>query len=111
MIINQGDIIKFNFDPTLGHEQSGFRPAVVISRKSYHQKTGLAVVCPINSTSHPYPTWIPLEESTVTRGFVLCEQIRTIDVSARNPIFIEKLGDAVLERILAVVHSITEKED
>ncbi|MCL2152779.1 MAG: type II toxin-antitoxin system PemK/MazF family toxin [Oscillospiraceae bacterium] len=111
MIFSQGDIIKFDFDPTFGHEQAGYRPSVVISRKTYNQRTGLIVVCPISSVSRQYPTWVPLDNSVATRGFVLCEHIRTIDVSERNPKFIEKIGEVVLERILAVVESIIQKDD
>ena len=32
-IVNQGDIVKINFNPKKGHEQSGYRPAVVKKRK------------------------------------------------------------------------------
>ncbi len=30
---NKGDIIKVDFNPTLGREQSGYRPALVISNE------------------------------------------------------------------------------
>ena len=110
MIFNQGDIIKFSFDPTLGHEQSGYRPAVVVSRRAFNKRTGLAVVCPISGASRQYPTWVPLGETTKTKGFVLCEHIRTIDVGTRNPTFVEKIGDDVIGRVLAVVDSIIQKD-
>ena len=110
MIFSQGDIIKFDFDPTLGHEQAGYRPAVVISRKIYNQRTGLAIVCPISGASRPYPTWVLLDGKTLTRGFVLCEHVRTVDARARSPKFIEKVDDAILSKILAIVDSIIQKE-
>jgi len=110
MTFSQGDIIKLNFDPTLGHEQAGYRPAVVVSRKLFNHRTGLVTLCPITGTSRPYPTWVSLAGKTATHGFVLCEHIKTIDVKARNPKFIEKIDDALLDQILAVVSSIIQKD-
>ena len=111
MIFSQGDIIKFDFDPTLGHEQAGYRPAVVISRKIFNQKTGLVTVCPITGTSRQYPTWVALDGKTTTHGFVLCEHVKTIDVRARNPKYIEKVDDSVLDKILAIVNAIIQKDE
>ena len=102
----QGDIVKFNFDPTLGHEQAGYRPALVVSRDLFNANTKQIVVCPITSKTKPLPMRIMLDNRTATVGYIMCDQIRTIDVVARNPIFAEKLPknllDVVLETIIAV---------
>ena len=105
MIFNQGDIIKFSFDPTLGHEQAGYRPAVIISRKVFQTMTGQVIVCPITSKSHPYPTRIPIGNGTETQGFIICDHLKTIDVNARKPIFIEKINENILDKIIAIVNS------
>ena len=110
MIFCQGDIIKFNFDPTLGHEQAGYRPAVVISRKLFNEKTGQAIVCPITSKSRPYPTRVAIGNDIKTQGFIICDHIKTIDISARKPVFVEKISESVLDRVLAVVHSQIDKD-
>jgi mRNA interferase MazF len=39
----RGDIVWLNFNPQTGHEQAGKRPAVVISPKTYNEKTRLAI--------------------------------------------------------------------
>jgi len=102
----QGDIVKFNFDPTLGHEQAGYRPALVVSRDLFNANTKQIVVCPITSKSKVLPMRIMLDNRTATVGYIMCDQIRTIDVVARNPIFAEKLPkdllDLALETIIAV---------
>jgi mRNA interferase MazF len=103
MRFKQGDIIKFNFDPTLGHEQAGYRPAVVISRGLFNEQTGHLVVCPITNTVKPYPTRILITGQAKTQGYVICEHIKTIDVSARNPIYVEPIDDAILDSVLGVV--------
>lgn len=43
------DIIKLDLDPRIGHEQGGWRPALVLSPKIYNAKTGLAIVVPITN--------------------------------------------------------------
>jgi len=110
MIFCQGDIVKFSFDPTLGHEQSGFRPAVIISRRMFQEKTGQVIVCPITSRSRPYPTRVLIGDANGTTGFIICDHVKTIDVIARDPIFVERLNEEDLDKVLAIVHSLTEKD-
>jgi len=106
MTIEQGDIVLLNFDPTLGHEQWGSRPALVVSRTLYNEKTGFIVVCPITTKSKPFPMRVPLNEKTKTKGFVICEQVRTIDVTARKPRVLEKAADETLSFVLEIVSAI-----
>ena len=110
MIFDQGDIIKFNFDPTVGHEQAGYRPAVVISRRIFQEKTGHAVVCPITSKSHSYPTRVLIDNENKTQGYIICDHIKTIDINARNPVFSERISESILDKVLAIINSIIEKE-
>jgi len=56
----QGDIIALSFDPQAGHEQKGRRPALVVSRDLFNQKTGLAIVCPITKTEKEFPFHVPI---------------------------------------------------
>ncbi len=49
-IPDRGDVILISFDPTLGHEQAGFRPAVVLSPEYYNKASGLCLVCPITTS-------------------------------------------------------------
>jgi len=111
LTFEQGDIIALDFSPTQGHEQSGYRPALVVSRNLYNAKTGFVVVCPITNTLKPFPTRIALDERTQTTGFVICEQIRTIDVAARSPRFFEKLPDDLLRQALDIVSSVFQGEE
>ena len=43
-MVKQGTIIKVNFNPQSGHEQAGYRPAIVISNNIFNQKTNLNIV-------------------------------------------------------------------
>ena len=54
-IPERGDIVWLDFNPQLGHEQRGRRPALVMSYKAYNEKIGLAIFCPITSKDKGYP--------------------------------------------------------
>ena len=103
-----GDIIMMNFNPTKGHEQSGHRPAVVLSNRDYARLMGLAIVCPITNNMKPFPVHVPLDERTKTTGCILCEHIRTVDLSHRNAQFIEKVPDDIFEEVKDIVMSFFE---
>lgn len=44
-----GDVLWIDFSPTLGTEQSGRRPALVLSETTYNHASGRALVAPITS--------------------------------------------------------------
>ena len=48
---NQGDIITMDFNPQKGHEQSGRRPAVILSNDILNHHSSKAFVCPITNTN------------------------------------------------------------
>lgn len=50
-----GDVVWLEFDPQVGHEQAGRRPAVVRSAANYNGKTGLMVCCPLTTRIKLYP--------------------------------------------------------
>ena len=52
---HRGDVIWIDMQPQAGHEQSGRRPAIVLSPKSYNSKVGLALLCPITNQIKGYP--------------------------------------------------------
>jgi len=96
----QGDIVTINFNPQAGHEQSGRRPALVVSSASFHQYTNLEIVCPITGSLSHFPLHVPLDSRTETDGAVMCEQVKSLDLSARNMTFKEKIPLDLLEEVL-----------
>ncbi len=102
-MVRQGDIIKVNFDPKSGHEQAGYRPALVVSNDFFNRRTNLAIVCPISNTANLFPLHIALDEGLQTTGSVLCQHIRTLDVNARGYKYVESVSSAYLAKILAVI--------
>ena len=79
-----GDLVWVNFNPQAGHEQAGRRSALVLSPRGYHEKTALAIVCPITSNTQPYPFKVLLPEDLPISGAVLADQVKSIDRAARQ---------------------------
>lgn len=104
-MVKQGDIIKVNFNPQAGHEQAGYRPALVISNNFFNQKTNLTIVCPITNTNNRFPLHIPLDNRTETTGVILCEHVKALDLNARVYRVVEQLPKDLLERVIEVVFS------
>jgi mRNA interferase MazF len=111
MTIKQGDIVWVDFDPTKGREQAGHRPALVISQTAYNLKRNLLVVCPVTGNPKPLRFRIPLDERTATQGDVICEQIRVIDLLARECKVVEQIPRDLLVRVLEAVGVIITLED
>ncbi|MDR1412495.1 MAG: type II toxin-antitoxin system PemK/MazF family toxin [Actinomycetes bacterium] len=88
----QGDIVEFNFNPTKGHEPAGRRPALVVSRDKFNLSTSMPVVCPISTRNNGYPLHFRLPENCDTKGFVLCEQMRSVDLESRDAKVVEHLN-------------------
>ena len=104
-MVKQGTIIKINFNPQLGHEQAGYRPAVVISNNIFNKKTNLSIVCPITNTNNYFPLHIPLDERTKTTGVILCEHIKALDLNSRTYQIIESLPKDILENVIDIIYS------
>ena len=104
-MVSQGDIVKVSFNPQQGHEQAGYRPALVVSNDTFNAKAHLAIVCPITNTNNSFPLHIALDERTKTTGVILCEHIRTLDLIARNSVFIEKLPEDILKNVINIINA------
>ena len=110
-MVKQGDIIMVSFDPKQGNEQAGLRPALVISNNEFNRRTKLAIVCPITNTNNNFPLHVPLDKRTSTTGVILCEHIRTLDLSSRQNKFVEKVPEDILKTVTVIVFAEVEMVD
>ena len=78
-----GDLVWMDFDPTLGREQAGRRPALIVSPAAFTLNTGFAMVCPITSRVRPFPTSVVIPEGLPVAGEILLSHLRSIDTRAR----------------------------
>ena len=99
---NRGDIVWLDFDSHIGYEQAGRRPAFVISSLKYNQRSNLALVCPITSKSKGWKFEVSLSD-TKTTGFILADQLKSMDWKARKVEFVESVPDSVVEEVLAKI--------
>ena len=99
-MVKQGDIIKLSLSPTAGHEQSGYRPAVVVSNNFIIAKTNIVYVAPITNTTRHFPLHVVLDERTKTTGVILCEQVKAVDLSVRPFTNVERLPSDILDEVL-----------
>jgi mRNA interferase MazF len=102
-IPEKGDFITLSFDPQSGHEQKGRRPALVVSNFLFNRATGLAIVCPITNTDRKIPFHLPVHASSSLTGFIMVEQVKSIDFNARKAKFVEKAPLELIADVLAVI--------
>ena len=107
--VKQGDIIKLNLDPTKGHEQAGYRPVLVVNNASHSRASNMVIVCPITNTDRNNPVHVRLD-GLITTGFVMCDQVRAIDVQARDYKVIETVDDETIWNVCDIVQGSVEVE-
>ena len=105
-IPEKGDFTVLTFDPQSGHEQQGRRPALVISNRLFNQHTGMAVVCPITNTARNIPFHVPVPAKSSLTGFIMVEQIKSIDYYSRKIQFVEPAPQKTLDTVLDIVDAI-----
>lgn len=102
--LKQGDIYWVDLDPTLGHEQSGYRPVLIISTTMFNQASKLPVILPITNGgafAKKLGFAVTLDSSLKTQGIIRCDQPRTLDFSQRDCKFIESIDEETLNEVLA----------
>ncbi|HXQ53144.1 MAG TPA: type II toxin-antitoxin system PemK/MazF family toxin [Stellaceae bacterium] len=91
-----GDIVWINFDPQEGTEQWGRRPALVLSPRSYNQRSRLCVLCPITNQVKGYPFEVPIPAGHKVTGAVLADQVKSQSWEMRDAELIAAAPPAVL---------------
>jgi len=96
---DRGDIVKLDFSPSAGHEQAQYRPALVLSPKSYNSKVGLAVICAVTNQQKGYPFEVVLPSNLKTTGVILADQIRTVDWVIRKAQITDHVSAEIVEQV------------
>ena len=103
--MRRGDIYLVSLDPTIGHEQQGTRPVLIVSPDRFNTFTGAPVVVPI-TTGGAFARNAGFAVSltgagTRTTGVVRCDQPRALDLNARNARKLESVPQNILDEVLA----------
>jgi mRNA interferase MazF len=100
------DIIRINFDPQTGREQSGLRPALVLSPRRYNSIVRLCVVCPITSQVKGYPFEVPIPDGYPVAGVVLADQLKSLSWQARGSVFVCPAPQGVMREVKGKIKSL-----
>ena len=91
----QGDIL----------ELTGRIGYVLVLSKDYFNKTGMSIVCPVVRSASKDALHIPVQTDQI-RGIALCEQMRSIDLSARHFKYFGKISYPQIQTVSDVIQSI-----
>ncbi len=68
----------------------------------------MAMVCPITNTDWGFPLHVALDARTTTTGVVMCEQVKSLDISARSASFKEKAPRDIIEEVVDIIYGFVE---
>jgi mRNA interferase MazF len=101
-----GDIVWVEFGPPFGHEQAGRRPALVVSPRTYNERSSLILVCPITRNVAPWAFKVDIGDAGAIEGAVLVDQVRSIDYRARFARRAEPVSSGTLDRVYGMFASL-----
>ena len=96
---DSGDVIWIDLHPTVGHEETGKRPALALSPSSYNGKTSLVVACAMTTKKNGYPFEVEMPDG----GIVLADHVRCLDWRVRNAKPKGAAPPEVLKRVLTLL--------
>jgi mRNA interferase MazF len=105
-IPDSGDLVWITFTPQAGHEQTGRRPALVLSPAAYNGKVGLAIFCPITSQVKGYPFEVLIPVDLEISGAILSDQVKSLDWKARKAEFGCKLPSQALNEVIQKISAL-----
>jgi len=98
-IPQRSDIIWLDFEPVKGKKIGKYRPAFVLSSKTYNKKTGLLICCPISTSIRGALTEVEVN-NLEQKSVVAASLVQTLSWKDRKAKFVTKAEDEVLEQVL-----------
>ena len=105
---DRGDVVWLSFNPQVGREQAGRRPALVLSPQSYNGKVGLALCCPVTNQAKGYPFEVPIPVGEKLTGVILSDHVRSLDWRGRQADFITRLDHDTVNEVLARIGALLQ---
>jgi mRNA interferase ChpB len=108
--MKRGDIYLVALDPSIGHEQQGLRPVLIVSPEDFNAATKLPVVLPITTAgdlARRIGFAVPITGINTT-GIIRCDQPRVLDPLARGGRKVDSLPAAIMDEVLARISPIFE---
>jgi len=103
--VKRGDVYLVSLDPTMGREQQGTRPVLIVSPGPFNTFTGCPVVVPITTGgkfARNAGFTVSLDGAgTRTAGVIRCDQPKIVDLSARSARKLETVPQEIVDEVLA----------
>jgi mRNA interferase MazF len=107
----RADLVWIDFDPQAGREQSGRRPAVVLSPSAYNRKVGLGLFCPVTNQTKGYAWEVAIPAGLGVTGVILADQVRSLNWKERQARFAGTLPREVLDEVLDKTLTLLDPEE
>jgi mRNA interferase MazF len=105
--ILRGDVYWAEFSPTIGHEQAGERPVIILSHDIFNERSGIVIAIAVSS-QEPRAAFPLTHEITTAklpkRSWARISQIRTLSIQRLG----KKLGHLAPEEIDLIVEGLNE---
>lgn len=105
LAVLRGSVVKLEFGPGEGHEQLGYRPAIVVSDSDFYKMTGFALCVPVTSKKKGLVFEIDVEVSNIS-GVALPHAAKMVDLRARNFSVVGKASSECIEQVQCVLSKI-----
>jgi len=104
---NKGDLVQIDvLNSDSSQIQMEKKNALVISPKSYNEKTGLALFCPIKNKTKGYPFEVLIPDESKIKGIILADQLKSMNWKMRNAEFICKLPDDKINEVISKISAL-----
>jgi mRNA interferase ChpB len=110
--VKRGEIWHVDLNPTSRKKQQGRRYVMIVSPDRFNAVTGMAIVAPITvggggSRMKGFAVTLSGAGTNAT-GVVLCDQLRTVDLRARNGKRSETAPDFIIDEVVAKIATLFE---
>lgn len=105
-ILDKGDIVLLDFDPSVGKEIMNCRPAYVLSQKIFNEHTRFSVVALITSIMRNMQLQVILPKELSTQGAILMHQIKSLDFESWKIELTEKALTSIIDKAASIVRAI-----
>ena len=110
----QGDVWDVFFDPVVGREQGGRRPALVLSNAELNSlPSQLCIVIPITSRDRGILLHVPVsppEGGLRSHSVILCDQLRSVSHD-RLKRFRGRISPEIVHQVIAITNRMMEPAD
>jgi mRNA interferase MazF len=106
-IPSRGDIVRLDAGTENAEQQEKQkRNMLVVSLKSYNEKTGLALFCPVKNKSKGYPFEVAIPEDSKVTGIIVADQVKSLNWKNRNAEFVCRLQDEKITEVLSKLNTL-----